>query len=108
MDYEYWNGLLGSTIDLGSLPLAATKPMNCQLENQECGDFLKIGPRISQVQEVPVICRDTRYTLRFNSIPQGESGWISLNRLWFWDSECSAVLSSNVVEFKGLLGNYLY
>jgi hypothetical protein len=108
VDYEYWNGLLGSTIDLGSLPLAATKPRNCQLEKQECGDFLRIEPRLGQVQEVPVICGGRRYTLRFNSIPQGESGWISLNRLWFWDSKCSVILSSNVVEVKGLLGSYLY
>jgi hypothetical protein len=108
VDYEYWNGLLGSTVDLGSLPLAATKPKNCQLENQECGYFLRIGPRTSQVQEIPVICRDTRYTLRFSTIPRGENGWISLNRLWFWDSQCSAILSSNVVEFKRQLGNYLY
>jgi hypothetical protein len=108
VDYEYWNGLLGSTIDLGSLPLAATKPKSCQLENQDCGDFLRIGPRTDQVQEIPVLCGDTRYTLRFNAIPRGENGWISLNRLWFWDSECSAILSSNVVGFKGQLGNYLY
>jgi len=108
IDYEYWNGLLGSTIDLGSLPSAATKPKNCQLENLGCGDFIRIEPRASQVQEVPVICGDRQYTVRFNSIPQGESGWISLNRLWFWDYNCSVVPTSNVFEFKGLLGNYLY
>ncbi len=108
VDYDYWNGLLGSSIDLGSLPSAATKPKNCQLENLECGDFIKIEPLASQVQEVPVICGDRRYTLRFNTIPHGEIGWISLNRLWFWDYNCSVVPRSNVFEFKGLLGSYLY
>lgn len=106
--FEYWNGLLGNSINLGSLPAAATNPEVCNTNTLKCGIFLEILQTSSASQNLSVSCRGTNYVVNFNPIPQGSKGWISLDRLWFWRDGCSVDSDSNIRAFRGQLGSYLY
>jgi hypothetical protein len=108
INFEYWNELLGRTVNLGSLPLAATEPQECHTNLRKCGEFLRIGPTKDGTQKIDVTCRNTSYTVLFNSIPSGSHGWISLDRLWFWEAQCTVLQSPNTTRFKGEIGGYLY
>jgi hypothetical protein len=106
--FDYWNSLIGETIELGSIPSAASDPIMCNSSNLKCGHFLKIIPTTTQAQGFNISCRNTRYTVRYNPIPEGGRGWVSLERLWFWDDSCTVDSKSTLQELKGELGNYLY
>jgi hypothetical protein len=106
--FEYWNVLLGNSLDLGSIPAAATEPEVCDSNTLKCGTFIKLSQPNTQLQNLTVTCRKTDYVVNFNPITRGREGWISLDRLWFWGDNCSVDLALNPNKFRGQLGSYLY
>jgi len=107
---RYWSNLLGTDVNLGYLPSAATVPVEgCDSDvNARCGLFLKVTPKLEGDFQVRATCPKSEFTISFMKKSSAEPNWISLDRLWFWSDECSVNLPNGFSLTKLKRGQYLY
>jgi hypothetical protein len=95
VDWEYWRGVLGTTIDLNRLPAAAghagVQPCN---ETEPCVSYATVQPsavKVPTTRALQASGPSGDYTITFQQWPGDVELHIPLGRLWFWTEGSTAV-----------------